>query len=86
MRAQYLAQHTAALQYLSQQVHLFSYNSHSGLNLLAMRSDQLIFLVLQLLIQHITVMLQLLLFCITIIQVVLSDVAVSAGCAPDRRP
>lgn len=78
---------TKLLPYLCQQVHLLPNNGHSGFNLLAMRSDQLIFFILQLLVQQVAVLLQLLLLCIaTILKVLLSNVAVSAGGAPNRRP
>ena len=77
---------TRLLPYLGQQVHLFSDNGHSGFNLLAMRSDQLIFFILQLLVQQVAVLLQPLLFCIAaILKVVLSHIAVSAGGASHRR-
>ena len=74
--------------HLRQQIHLFSDNGHSGFNLLAMRSDQLIFFILQLLVQQVAVLLQPLLLCIAaVLKVLLSDVAVSAaGGAPHRRP
>lgn len=72
--------------YLSQQVHFFSHNGHCGLNLLAVRSDELIFFILQLLIQHAALLLQTLLFRIlAVVQIVLGNVAFSAGCASDGR-
>jgi len=80
------ASFTKLLPYLRQQVHLFPDNGHSGFNLLAVRSDQLIFFILQLLVQQVAVLLQLLLFCIAaVVKVLLSDIAVSAGGAPHRR-
>ena len=72
---------------LGQQVHLFSDYRHGGFYLLPVGRDQLVFFILELLVQLITLPFQLLLFCITaVIKVVLGDVAVSAGRAPDRCP
>ena len=82
-----LATGGASAKYLCQQIHLLSDNCHVGLYLLPVSRDQLIFFVLQLLIQLVALALQLLLFCIAgVIQVVLGDVAVSASGAPDWRP